>query len=93
MRRRPGQRDTARQVLNRAASSIAGIVSEELNVLGLMPHPENQPSRSVGRPHGRPLFESIAARAGARVTCYGNDVGHMIPNEPKITPSSSPSIA
>ncbi|MDF2998990.1 MAG: purQ [Xanthobacteraceae bacterium] len=54
-----GQRDDE-QVLNGAANSIAGIVSEKLNVLGLMPHPENHTDPTVGPTDGRPLFESIA---------------------------------
>ena len=54
-----GRRDDA-QVLNGAANSIAGIVSEKLNVLGLMPHPENHVDPLVGPTDGRALFESIA---------------------------------
>ncbi|WP_428030513.1 phosphoribosylformylglycinamidine synthase subunit PurQ [Ancylobacter sp.] len=53
-----GRRDDA-QVLNGAANSIAGIVSEKLNVLGLMPHPENHIDPLVGPTDGRALFESI----------------------------------
>lgn len=53
-----GRRDDA-QVLNGAANSIAGIVSEKLNVLGLMPHPENHVDPLVGPTDGRALFESI----------------------------------
>ncbi|MBS9475765.1 phosphoribosylformylglycinamidine synthase subunit PurQ [Ancylobacter radicis] len=54
-----GQRDDT-QVLNGAANSIGGIVSEKLNVLGLMPHPENHVDPVVGPTDGRALFESIA---------------------------------
>ncbi|MCK0198835.1 phosphoribosylformylglycinamidine synthase subunit PurQ [Ancylobacter sp. 6x-1] len=54
-----GQRDDE-QVLNGAANSIAGIASEKLNVLGLMPHPENHVDPLVGPTDGRPLFESLA---------------------------------
>ncbi len=53
-----GHRDDA-QVLNGAANSIAGIVSEKLNVLGLMPHPENHVDPQVGPTDGRALFESL----------------------------------
>ncbi|MCK0209488.1 phosphoribosylformylglycinamidine synthase subunit PurQ [Starkeya koreensis] len=53
-----GRRDDA-QVLNGAANSIAGIVSEKLNVLGLMPHPENHVDPLVGPTDGRALFESL----------------------------------
>ncbi|MCB4768180.1 phosphoribosylformylglycinamidine synthase subunit PurQ [Ancylobacter sp. Lp-2] len=54
-----GKRDDT-QVLNGAANSIAGILSEKLNVLGLMPHPENHVDPLVGPTDGRALFESIA---------------------------------
>ncbi|MBB3771463.1 phosphoribosylformylglycinamidine synthase [Angulomicrobium tetraedrale] len=54
-----GKRDDT-QVLNGAANSIAGIVSEKLNVLGLMPHPENHVDPLLGPTDGRALFESIA---------------------------------
>jgi phosphoribosylformylglycinamidine synthase len=54
-----GKRDDT-QVLNGAANSIAGIVSEKLNVLGLMPHPENHVDPLVGPTDGRALFESLA---------------------------------
>ncbi|HEY9213515.1 MAG TPA: phosphoribosylformylglycinamidine synthase subunit PurQ [Ancylobacter sp.] len=54
-----GKRDDT-QVLNGAANSIAGIASEKLNVLGLMPHPENHVDPLIGPTDGRALFESIA---------------------------------
>ncbi|WGD31594.1 phosphoribosylformylglycinamidine synthase subunit PurQ [Ancylobacter sp. WKF20] len=54
-----GTRDDT-QVLNGAANSIAGIVSEKLNVLGLMPHPENHVDPAIGPTDGRALFESLA---------------------------------
>ena len=54
-----GKRDDT-QVLNGAANSIAGIASEKLNVLGLMPHPENHVDPLIGSTDGRALFESIA---------------------------------
>ena len=53
-----GRRDDT-QVLNGAANSIAGIVSEKLNVLGLMPHPENHVDPLIGPTDGRALFESM----------------------------------
>jgi phosphoribosylformylglycinamidine synthase len=46
---------------NGAANAIAGILSEKLNVLGLMPHPENHVDPVVGPVDGRRFFESIAA--------------------------------
>ncbi|HSI39838.1 MAG TPA: phosphoribosylformylglycinamidine synthase subunit PurQ [Xanthobacteraceae bacterium] len=53
-----GKRDDE-QVLNGAANSIAGILSEKLNVLGLMPHPENHVDPLVGPTDGRAMFESL----------------------------------
>jgi phosphoribosylformylglycinamidine synthase len=44
---------------NGATNAIAGIVSEKLNVLGLMPHPENHVDPLVGPTDGRGLFESV----------------------------------
>jgi phosphoribosylformylglycinamidine (FGAM) synthase-like amidotransferase family enzyme len=46
---------------NGSLNSIAGIYSEKLNVLGLMPHPENFVEDIVGGTDGRGLFESLAA--------------------------------
>jgi phosphoribosylformylglycinamidine synthase I len=46
---------------NGSANDIAGIYSENFNVLGLMPHPENLIDPHVGGTDGRPLFESLAA--------------------------------
>lgn len=44
---------------NGATNAIAGIFSEKLNVLGLMPHPENHVDPVVGPTDGRGLFESL----------------------------------
>jgi phosphoribosylformylglycinamidine synthase len=44
---------------NGSTNSIAGILSEKLNVLGLMPHPENHVDPVVGPTDGRRLFESL----------------------------------
>ncbi|KQP80940.1 MULTISPECIES: phosphoribosylformylglycinamidine synthase subunit PurQ [unclassified Methylobacterium] len=46
---------------NGSLNSIAGIYSEQLNVLGLMPHPENFVEGLVGGTDGRGLFASLAA--------------------------------
>lgn len=46
---------------NGSLNSIAGIYSENLNVLGLMPHPENFVENLVGGTDGRGLFTSLAA--------------------------------
>ncbi|MGU3539514.1 phosphoribosylformylglycinamidine synthase subunit PurQ [Methylobacterium sp. A54F] len=46
---------------NGSLNSIAGIYSDKLNVLGLMPHPENFVEGLVGGTDGRGLFASLAA--------------------------------
>jgi phosphoribosylformylglycinamidine synthase subunit PurQ / glutaminase len=46
---------------NGSVHDIAGIYSENLNVLGLMPHPENLIDPLVGGTDGRALFESLLA--------------------------------
>jgi phosphoribosylformylglycinamidine synthase len=46
---------------NGSVNAIAGIYSEKLNVLGLMPHPENLVDPLVGGTDGRAIFESLAA--------------------------------
>ncbi len=48
---------------NGSINAIAGIYSEKLNVLGLMPHPENFVDALVGGTDGRGLFESLAKAA------------------------------
>ncbi len=44
---------------NGSINAIAGIYSEKLNVLGMMPHPENLVEALVGGTDGRGLFESL----------------------------------
>lgn len=46
--------------LNGSARSIAGIYSENLRVLGLMPHPENLVDTLTGGEDGKPLFDALA---------------------------------
>ncbi len=46
--------------INGAAHSIAGIVSERGNVLGMMPHPENHVEDIMGCTDGRGLFAGLA---------------------------------
>jgi phosphoribosylformylglycinamidine synthase I len=46
---------------NGATNAIAGILSEQRNVLGLMPHPENHVDPAVGPTDGRRLFESLVS--------------------------------
>ncbi|MET0905273.1 MAG: phosphoribosylformylglycinamidine synthase subunit PurQ [Bradyrhizobiaceae bacterium] len=47
--------------INGAAASIAGIVSERGNVLGMMPHPENHVEDIMGNTDGRGLFTGLAS--------------------------------
>ncbi len=44
---------------NGAANSIAGIVNERGNVLGMMPHPENHVEEIMGCTDGRGLFAGL----------------------------------
>jgi len=46
---------------NGSVGNIAGIVSANRRVLGLMPHPENQVDPAIDGTDGLPLFASIAA--------------------------------
>jgi phosphoribosylformylglycinamidine synthase len=46
---------------NGSMNAIAGIYSKTLNVLGMMPHPENLIDSLVGGTDGRGLFESLVA--------------------------------
>ena len=48
---------------NGSRNSIAGIYSDNLRVLGMMPHPENLIDPLVGGTDGRGLFESLASAA------------------------------
>jgi len=45
--------------INGAAQSIAGIVNERGNVLGMMPHPENHVEEIMGCTDGRGLFAGL----------------------------------
>lgn len=47
--------------LNGAAASIAGIVNDSGNVLGMMPHPENHVEAIMGCTDGRGLFAGLSA--------------------------------
>ena len=53
-----GKRDPKWNV-NGAVNAIAGILSEKLNVLGLMPHPENHVEAEIGCTDGRGLFAGL----------------------------------
>jgi phosphoribosylformylglycinamidine synthase I len=50
---------------NGSMRDIAGIVSSEGNVLGMMPHPERAMDPLLGSSDGLALFESILARVAA----------------------------
>lgn len=52
---------TAEANVNGSMGSIAGIVNEGGNVLGLMPHPERASEALLGSEDGRVLFESLIA--------------------------------
>ena len=52
---------------NGSARDIAGVVSREGNVMGLMPHPEHAVDPLTGSTDGGQLFESLAAHAGGLV--------------------------
>src|SRR5271165_105984 len=47
--------------LNGSARSIAGILSPNLRVLGIMPHPEDLVDPLIGGTDGKPLFDALAA--------------------------------
>lgn len=51
--------------VNGSERSIAGIVSAEGNVIGLMPHPERALDEKLGSSDGLAFFESILARVAA----------------------------
>ncbi len=48
---------------NGSINDIAGVYSENFNVLGLMPHPENLIDPLVGGVDGRPLFQALSSAA------------------------------
>jgi phosphoribosylformylglycinamidine synthase len=48
---------------NGSINDIAGIINENGNVLGLMPHPEDLIEAAHGGMDGRPLFEGLVGRA------------------------------
>jgi phosphoribosylformylglycinamidine synthase len=46
---------------NGSSENIAGILSPNLRVLGLMPHPEDLVDPLMGGTDGKPLFDALAA--------------------------------
>jgi phosphoribosylformylglycinamidine synthase len=55
-----GQRE-ANWNVNGAQNAIAGVLNDKLNVLGLMPHPENHVESAIGCTDGRGLFAGLVA--------------------------------
>jgi phosphoribosylformylglycinamidine synthase len=47
---------------NGSIENIAGIMNEEGNILGMMPHPERAAEKILGSIDGRRIFESIVAK-------------------------------
>ena len=47
--------------VNGSADAIAGVLSANRRVLGLMPHPERAADPALGPPDGAPLFASLAS--------------------------------
>jgi phosphoribosylformylglycinamidine synthase subunit PurQ / glutaminase len=56
---------TPRSNRNGSMNNIAGILSPNLRVLGLMPHPENLVDPLMGGTDGKPLFDGLAAALAA----------------------------
>jgi phosphoribosylformylglycinamidine synthase len=56
---------TAAANRNGSARAIAGVYSESLRVLGLMPHPEDLVDPLLGGEDGKPLFDSLASALAA----------------------------
>ena len=44
---------------NGSTRNIAGILNEQRNVLGMMPHPERLADRALGGTDGKPMFDSL----------------------------------
>jgi phosphoribosylformylglycinamidine synthase len=53
-----GSREEAWNI-NGSVNAIAGVLSENLNVLGLMPHPENHVEAAIGSTDGRGFFAGL----------------------------------
>jgi phosphoribosylformylglycinamidine synthase len=57
----PAGEITAQANRNGSARSIAGILSTNLRILGLMPHPEDLVDPLMGGAGGKPLFDALAS--------------------------------
>ncbi|MCR4429974.1 MAG: phosphoribosylformylglycinamidine synthase subunit PurQ [Tepidanaerobacteraceae bacterium] len=55
---------------NGSVENIAGIINEQGNILGMMPHPERSSEEILGNTDGKRLFESILRHIEGRTT-YG----------------------
>jgi phosphoribosylformylglycinamidine synthase subunit PurQ / glutaminase len=55
----PGGQLDAQWNINGATNSIAGVLNERGNVLGMMPHPENHVEAAIGPTDGRGLFAGL----------------------------------
>jgi phosphoribosylformylglycinamidine synthase len=77
---------------NGSARNIAGIVNEEGNVLGLMPHPERAWSRLLGSDDGRRLFESVlrTGSSGALPTRSSGAENKTDAAAPRTSPPPAP---
>ena len=65
---------TRRANPNGSARSIAGVINEGRNVLGMMPHPERCAESILGSADGALLFQSIVAHVGAPRRSVERDV-------------------
>ena len=61
----PAGETTAVANRNGSARNIAGIYSENLRILGLMPHPEDLVDPLMGGTDGKPLFDGLVAALAA----------------------------
>ncbi|MGF1588561.1 MAG: phosphoribosylformylglycinamidine synthase subunit PurQ [Pleurocapsa sp.] len=55
----PAGKINAEHNLNGSMNNIAGIVNQQGNVLGMMPHPERACDRAIGSTDGLPLFQGL----------------------------------
>jgi phosphoribosylformylglycinamidine synthase subunit PurQ / glutaminase len=62
----PEGQTTAAANPNGSLSNIAGILNEQRNVLGMMPHPDRASERLLGSSDGRTIFDSMVAALAAQ---------------------------
>jgi phosphoribosylformylglycinamidine synthase len=68
---------------NGSLDSIAGLVNDAGNVLGMMPHPERASESILGSEDGRVIFESIIASLAGTGTGPGTGTGTDLKSVPK----------